>query len=237
MQRHQSAWLWSGVFVLALIVLGLAKRSRSRPRTAVGFNVMLVGGVLMSAQIVLLLAFQVIAGFVYLQLALIVALFMVGLALGAAVVSASANRLVRPRLWLATCQSLLCLILIGIAGTIHAFHHWLGSTLHSIPDLVLTLAFAVLAMVLGILGGMHFSLAVRVQAGTAVASERIGGTLYALDLIGAAGGALVASLFFIPLYGILATMHFQAAATGLGLLALLPAIRTQPEACATGLGD
>lgn len=236
LQRHQSLWLWSGVFVLALIVLGLAKRSRSRPRAAVGFNVMLVGGVLMSAQIVLLLAFQVVAGFVYLQLALIVALFMVGLALGAAVVSASANRLVRPRLWLATCQSLLCLFLIGIAGTIQAFHHWLGSTLHSIPDLVLTLAFAVLAMVLGILGGIHFSLAVRVQAGAAVASERIGGSLYALDLIGAAGGALVASLFFIPLYGILATMHFHAAATGLGLLALLPRVRTQPAGPGSGLG-
>ncbi len=237
LQRHQTEWLWSGVLILVVIVLGLMRRSRSRPKAAVGFNVLLVGGVLMCAQIALLLAFQVFAGFVYLQLALIVALFMVGLALGTAVLSASADHLLRTRLWLATCQGVLCLFLIGIAAVLQVFHHWLESPLHGAADLSLTIAFAVLALVLGILGGMHFSLAVRVQAGTVVASERIGGSLYALDLLGAAVGALVAGLFFIPLYGILATMHLLAAGTGLGLLALLPAIRTQPEASATGLGD
>jgi spermidine synthase len=237
LQRHQTGWLWSGVSILVVIVLGLFNRSRSRPNTAIGFNVMLVGGVLMCAQIVLLLAFQVFAGFVYRQLALIVALFMVGLALGTAVTSASADHLRRTRLWMASCQSILCVLLIGIAAVLQVFHHWLESPLHGTADLFLTIAFAVLALVLGLLGGMHFSLAVRVLAGTAVASERIGGSLYALDLLGAAGGALVASLFFIPLYGILTTMYLLAAGTGLGLLALLPACRTQPEASATGVGD
>jgi len=179
-------------------VLGLIGRSRSRPRIAVGFNVLLVGGVLMCAQIAFLLTFQVLAGFVYLQVALIVALFMVGLALGAALVSALADHLRRARLWLAACQGALCLFLIAIAGVFQVLHHWLDSTPNAIVESALTIVFAVMALVLGLLGGIHFSLSVSVQAGSTLASERIGGSLYALDLLGAAGGALVSSLFLLP---------------------------------------
>ncbi|HBZ56658.1 MAG TPA: hypothetical protein DEO88_14735, partial [Syntrophobacteraceae bacterium] len=45
LQRYQAAWLWSGVLIQVLIVLCLMNRSWSRPGAAVGFNVLLVGGV------------------------------------------------------------------------------------------------------------------------------------------------------------------------------------------------
>jgi hypothetical protein len=72
---------------------------------------------------------------------------------------------------------------------------------------------------------MHFSLATRVLAGNTVASEKIGGGLYGLDLLGAAGGALIASLFLIPLYGLLTTLYLFAGFTGIGILALVPGVK------------
>ncbi len=221
LQRHQSAWLWAGALILVLTVIVLRGRSRSRPGPEVGFNVAVVGGGLMSTQIVLLLAFQVFAGFVYRQVALIVSLFMVGMALGAAVVSALADRPIRVRVWFAACQGMLGLFLMVIVALLQAMHRWLEAPGGGPADPLLVAVFTILALFLGLLGGIHFSLAVRVQAGTTVASARIGAGLYGLDLLGAAAGALMASLFLIPLYGIITTIHIVAAGTGISLLALL----------------
>jgi spermidine synthase len=234
MQRYHSAWLWAGVLILVLTVMVLMSRSRSRPGPEVGFNVAVVGGSLMGTQIVLLLAFQVFAGFLYRQVALIVSLFMVGMALGAAVVNALAARPIRARVWLATCQGMLCLFLIVMVELLQAMHGWLEAPGGGPADSLLVAVFSVLALFLGFLGGIHFSLAVRVQAGATVASARIGGGLYGLDLLGAAFGALMASLFLIPLYGIITTIHIVAAGTGISLLALLRG-REQGPCCGAGL--
>ena len=224
--RNKTGWLWAGGVVLVLAVLLLLGPGRSRPGAAVGFNVLVVGGALMSMEIVLLLAFQVFAGFVYRQVALIIALFMVGMALGAALLSKLGDRPMRARFWLMACQGMLCLFLVALAFLFQVLQHWLDASARGSTDLSLTVVFAVLALIFGFLGGIHFSLAVRVLAGATVASEKIGGGLYGLDLLGAAGGALIASLFLIPLYGILTTIDVFAAFTGIGALALVPGKRT-----------
>jgi spermidine synthase len=124
------------------------------------------------------------------------------------------------------CQGMLCLFLAALAFLLQVLQHWLDASARGSTDLSLIVVFAVLALIFGFLGGMHFSLAVRVLAGATVASEKIGGGLYGLDLLGAAGGALIASLFLIPLYGILTTIFVFAAFTGIGALALVPGRRT-----------
>jgi hypothetical protein len=73
----------------------------------------------------------------------------------------------------------------------------------------------------GIVGGVHFALAVMVMAGTGVALEKIGGGFYALDLAGAAAGVLMATLFILPIYGIMNTLMFLSAVAGVSLLTLL----------------
>ena len=50
-------------------------------------------------------------------------------------------------------------------------------------------------------GGIHFSLAVCAFALIDVPSEKIDGELYAMDLIGSAGGVLIVTLFVVPILG------------------------------------
>ena len=76
-------------------------------------------------------------------------------------------------------------------------------------------------MITGVVGGVHFALAVMVMAGTGVAIEKIGGGFYALDLAGAAAGVLTAALFMLPLYGIMNTLVFLSILSGISLLTLL----------------
>jgi hypothetical protein len=81
--------------------------------------------------------------------------------------------------------------------------------------------FSLLSLMTGIVGGVHFALAVMVMAGTGVALEKIGGGFYALDLAGAAAGVLMATLFILPIYGIMNTLMFLSAVAGVSLLTLL----------------
>jgi len=81
--------------------------------------------------------------------------------------------------------------------------------------------FSGLSLITGILGGIHFALAVTVMAGTGVALEKIGGKFYALDLAGAAAGVLIAALFILPIYGIMNTLVFLSTLSGISLLTLL----------------
>jgi spermidine synthase len=226
LEQNKASWLWAGGLVYLLGVGLLLRPGRLRSGVPVGFNVLVVGGVLMGTEIVLLLSFQVFAGFVYRQVALIIALFMVGMALGAAFLSRLADRPIRARSWLMACQGAFCLLLVALALLLQALQNWLDMFRHTSADMFLTGVFAVLALISGFLGGMHFSLAVRVLAGNTVASEKIGGGLYGLDLFGAAGGALIASLFLIPLYGLLTTLYLFAGFTGIGMLALVPRLKS-----------
>jgi hypothetical protein len=81
--------------------------------------------------------------------------------------------------------------------------------------------FSGLSLITGIVGGVHFALAVNVAAGSGAAQEKIGGGFYALDLAGAAAGVLLATLFIIPIYGIVNTLIFLSALSGISLLTLL----------------
>jgi hypothetical protein len=59
------------------------------------------------------------------------------------------------------------------------------------------------------------------MVGTGATLEKIGGGFYALDLAGAAAGVLMATLFIIPIYGIMNTLISLSAISVICLLTLL----------------
>ncbi|MFB0545911.1 MAG: hypothetical protein ACETWB_03280, partial [Anaerolineae bacterium] len=166
----------------------------------------------MALEIVLLLAFQAFRGYIYHEVSLIYAAFMVGTALG----GSAMNRLIahppdflpRGRRLLATVQAvivlyaaLLPMILRGIAG-------WL----------FLDVVFLVLVSLAGMLGGMEFPLAVKLVKGEV---GRVAGLIYGADLAGACLGAILASVLFIPVLGIPQTCYAVALLSVAGLALLL----------------
>lgn len=190
-----------------------------RPSSAAGFCVAAMGFTLIGFEVQLLLAFQAIYGYVYYQLAVIIAGFMAGMALGSwlglrgagagAPAGQGARTLVGLEAVAVVAPPVLCLLFEACAR------------LTDQVALVETgaLLFPALAVLCGLLGGYQFPVASRVFFGDdAGAAPRALGTLYALDLAGACLAALALSTYVIPVFG------FWKSALLLSLINVWPAI-------------
>ncbi|OGX41640.1 MAG: hypothetical protein A3F87_04065 [Omnitrophica WOR_2 bacterium RIFCSPLOWO2_12_FULL_51_24] len=187
--------------VIAVILLaafaGLSvfqRFSRRSKNMAVVLSIGTTGFSTMLLQVVIIIAFQVIFGYVYQKIGLIFASFMLGLAGGSliAVKLTGKNgdfRAIYRKTQLALCIysfALPFVLRIPVAGEI---------------------IFSLLPAVAGIIGGMQFPLANKICAANVKDAGKIAGSLYGVDLIGACAGALVTSAFFIPVFGIEATCY------------------------------
>jgi spermidine synthase len=212
------AWWLALPLILCVLV------ARWRRRWAMVLMVACIGLAQMLLELVLLFAFQALHGSLYGQVSLLVTAFMGGLALGGML----GNRvLARAGHTLGPTRPVLYGVLAGTAcyGALLplAFRQALPAS---------QLAFPLLALIGGLLGGMVFPLASRLAiAGSAPSSGRpsvishqpsaIGGRLYAADLAGGCLGALLGAALFIPIFGIPQTCAAVAALAIAGLLAIL----------------
>ena len=194
-------------------------------RIAAGFCVAAMGFTLMGLEVLLLLGFQAIYGYVYHQLAMVIAAFMVGIAVGAwlasrgrgdpstSAPSVSAARSEMGKL--AALQVVAAgapLLLYGLFTVFARAASPVG--LFAVSQL----AFPALALVSGMLGGYQFPLASRVYFAGQDDTPRSPGTLYGLDLLGACVGALVLSVYLFPVFG------FLRAALLMGVVNLAPIV-------------
>ena len=209
------------LLVIALALAAFLPGRERRARAAAGSCVAATGFTLMALQIFLLLAFQSVYGYVYTQLAILIGLFMAGIALGSwlamrrgcgdrsAALSplrgghADSARVAGPAL-------LLAVSLIGRFTSPAAA--WIAAQV----------IFPALAALAGMLGGYQFVVAAGIFLRDR--GQRWGlGVLYAIDLLGGCAGALVLSGFLIPVYGFWRTAWLVA---GINLTAVLLAAWT-----------
>ncbi len=215
--------IWIGLTVAgALIVLFFWTGPSSRFRTAAAGSVAAVGAAEIVVQMVLLLGFQIVAGFLYVQLALIIAFFMAGLAIGAVMISVwqskDSFRPVVIRWGFIIIQILVALFPLGFMLLLFNFQNqWR----HELSLQVIGWIFSGIALIVGVLGGSHFSLVVFVLAGLGESPRKIGGKLYAFDLAGSAAGVLVAVFITLPIFGLINTLLLVSAVTFISILTLL----------------
>ncbi|MBP8645453.1 MAG: hypothetical protein KBH99_04950 [Syntrophobacteraceae bacterium] len=210
--------LYALVFVAFLCVYGVGRSWRTLPYLA---SVALVGGVQMLLQIILLLGFQILEGFLYKDLCLMIAFFMAGAGAGAVIsfrIPAGPKSSPRGVFAVQAVLGVYTLVVLGVLWLLHARGLEGGRVLSS------SLIFCILAGVSGILGGLHFSLTVMAVSASRIPSERTGGGLYAVDLLGGSLGALVGSLLLLPLFGIPLTMILLGVMCLGGLIMLVPAL-------------
>jgi spermidine synthase len=214
----RSGWLWGfSVSAVALFLL-VAARRRIPINSAIAVCVLTAGGATMVMQMVLLLTFQILEGFLYLQLALIVSFFMAGLSAGAAWSTARpgkcpsiVTRLIRVQILISAYPLLLIVILYLLHGVLRA----------AVSPTVSAWIFPALSFIAGVMDGALFSLAVAGTAETGSSLNGRGGRLYALDLAGAAGGLILATFPLLPVYGLLPTL---LCVSGACLMSLVPFI-------------
>jgi len=204
------------VTLLAAVLLAFVPAREKRARSAAACCTGATGFTLMALQIFLLLAFQSVYGYVYHQLAILIAMCMAGIAFG----SWLGIRRIRPSdsppyRSIATTQFLLALsgpalifvvsLLSKISGTATT---WLAAQF----------VFPALAALCGMLGGYQFPIATEIylydedyDKDNARSGRSRLGTLYAIDLLGGCAGALLLSSYLIPVFGFWKTAWLSAA--------------------------
>jgi spermidine synthase len=185
-----------------------------------GFCVATMGFTLISLEILFLLAFQAIHGYVYQELAIIIAAFMVGLALGSGLALRTAANDMRAQVWtnvrkLVWLQCLAALSPLAAYAVFHALASIRSSSAEFWASQILFLGLAVLS---GLGGGYQFPIATRIYLAWSGSGKSGPGTLYALDLAGACLGAVFLGTFLIPLFG------FQRTASLVALVNLVPVL-------------
>jgi len=204
---------------VALVLFALVGVARWWPRTvamgagrrcriSAGFCVAAMGFTLLGLEMLLLLGFQALYGYVYHQLAILVAVFMVGMALGSAWSIRRASLSDPGTVTRAEMRRLAALQVLAALSPILLYGLFTSLGRVRTPTGLLAVSevlFPALAFISGMLGGYQFPLASRVYfAGTRDSSRSLG-TLYGLDLAGACLGAVVLSAYLVPVFGFLRT--------------------------------
>jgi len=177
-------WAMLTLFTLALVAAGIFLK----PVTS---SLMMTGFSASSLEIVLLLALQILSGYIYQVIGVCIAVFMGGLALGATVRSLLFTRINYIQF------TVVQLIISSVALLIPTLLV-LNKVQSSIS--LATWVVLVLLFVISFHTGVLFSLSLHLR--TSNLTENIA-VLYSADLIGSALGAFLTSIFLVPLLGIM----------------------------------
>ena len=178
-----------------------------RVRSAAAWCAAATGFTLMALEIFLLLAFQSIFGYVYHQLAILIAMCMAGIAFGTWLgMGRVRSAPTRPYRTMAATQFMLAFsapALMLMVGWLSEISGVAGSWL------VAQVIFPALSALCGTLGGYQFPIATEIYLHDRAENLRLG-TLYALDLLGGCAGALLLSSYLIPVFGFWKTAWLSA---------------------------
>jgi spermidine synthase len=173
------------------------------------------GFTMIGLEMLLLLAFQAVYGYVYQQLAILIAAFMAGMSLGTWL----AGRATAGMRLLAATQVLAAAAPLVLAGLFQA----IGNASAAYALAASRLAFPAMAVVSGMLGGFEFPVANRIFKADHP------GTLYAMDLAGSCLGAILFSAWLVPVFGFLRTAMISAAVSLVpAAMAMLPGSTPDP---------
>ncbi len=209
--------LLAGVAIIVLLMLPALRRRRMAAALpgSVLAAIFVVGLTEISIEITALLAFQSLYGYVYHHLALIVAAFMAGLALGGRLGTAAVRRGAGRRSF--TC---LQIALTGVPLALGAAVVGISRLPH---DLLVAWSgfFPLIVVASAILAGAQFPLASRLYQGEDRDAGTTGGRLYGIDLFGSAIGATLAAVFLLPILGVTGAMGALAILNASVLVAIV----------------
>ncbi|HEX78383.1 MAG TPA: hypothetical protein G4O03_08285 [Dehalococcoidia bacterium] len=208
--------------LLVLIPMGIGFRRRvSKPRLMpVTAAVVTTGVAGMTFSIVMLLALQTLEGYLYQRIAIIIAAFMLGLAFGGAYMNRIMYRLRREVLALAKIEAAIVVYSVLVALILASMSAGATRLPIFLPTEVLL---SILNCVAGFLAGLEFPLANKIYLGGGGRVGQVAGSLYAADLLGGCLGAILASVFLVPVLGVPQTC-FVIAMLNAASLALLIAL-------------
>ncbi|MCK4649128.1 hypothetical protein KAT51_06370, partial [bacterium] len=195
--------VWRFATILAVLVFILIFVSKKSPKIRRSFTPLAIattGFAGITLEVVLILAFQVLYGYLYSRIGLIVALFMVGLTAGALLMIRQLPKIKRNLVVLSRLEGVVAIYALLLPLFLIALSKVKGVYLYPLSQIV----FPILVALTGLLVGLEFPLANKIY----LKGQKVGktaGLLYGVDLFGSCLGALLASVLLIPILGIIQT--------------------------------
>lgn len=176
----------AGGLILLFILLKLL--SLNYKRLSVPIIIALIGFCGMSVQMVIIYTFQSLHGYIYQTIGLLTTVFMAGLALGSYYIYSRISKIKDPANMLRWSIILLVTVIVLILLMIR-----------TIPLLLVSFGIALPI-------GAAFPLAVKIQKKYKLEVGHLAGMLYGSDLFGGALAAILTTVYFIPIYGVINTL-------------------------------
>ncbi len=203
--------LFAALYLPLLVWISLRKH---RQHLQIGVSIFTVGFTEIALEVLLMVGFQLIYGYTYYWLSLIVTFFMGGLALGAS--RGLRQEHDRSKTFQLFRRVQFTIIFLPLALVI--FFSWLHE--RSLPSPFVYTGFAVLTFASGFLGGWQFPLANHLFW-KENQKRNSWGTLYGIDLLGSVFGAFLVAALALPLLGLIHTLLLLALVNALAWTALL----------------
>lgn len=182
-----------------ILLCGVLGKRPARSKRSVLIAVATTGFSEISFEVIVIVAFQVLYGYLYYKLGLIITSFMIGLSAGGFLITRRINSVKRPYNEFIKVQTAICLyplllpvVFFILHKTSHDFIRVFGSGV----------IFTLLPVVAGFMGGLQFPLANKIYFKETEQLGRVAGLNYGADMIGSCTGALLVSAFIIPVVGI-----------------------------------
>ncbi len=195
-------WQWCLLPILGSLALWLARGPRSvRRHIAVPLVVATSGFSGMVCDLMVVFVFQIMYGYVYQYIGLIIAAFMAGLSLGGLLTTRRPSGVRNPRLVLVVSEIALVVFWVALPSLLAAL------TLDRAAPLVIPMLLLV-NVVGGALVGWQFPLSSQLHLAARGAVSQTAGVLYGADLVGAFFGGIAVGVALLPALGTAGTCLF-----------------------------
>lgn len=213
-----------GVCIL-IILMGLigVRKNKYFYKLASLMALMATGFSTMATQVIILLSFQIIYGFVFYKIGFLLTVFMAGLAIGSLWMTIFIRQSRSLLKILIRSNFLICILLLALP----LFFLWLlASASEIVYQLGVNIIFPLFSVIAGLLAGVQFPVVNKIFLSNHQEEGQVAGLTYGVDLLGSCFGAFLTGTFLIPVLGI-AWSCFAIAAINLSVLIVLGLCRTR----------
>jgi spermidine synthase len=197
-------WVIFFIIIFFIFLIGVKASYNKNIKNIIALAILVTGFSQMSLQIIILLSFQLIYGYLFYHLGFLLTAFMAGLSLGALLIiriSPQLRNATKTFIYTQAAIFIYCLLL-------PLFLKFLSiSSGAPVGSFGANILFPLAAQLSGFIAGMQFPLANKIYLKGSNNIALAAGLLYGLDLCGACLGAFLVSIFLIPLLGITSTSY------------------------------
>jgi spermidine synthase len=205
--------LVAALAVIAAEMRGFGASWESLPAAVAIYS---MGMTAMFTEILIVLAFQIVSGYIYAGIAVIIAAFMTGMGLASSLAGARSDR-AAPSRALQVMQCGLVVMPIAVLAALNLLKSDTPITWPHAPDMI----FGSLALLTGALGGGIFAVASMSMSSKGRGATDASALSYSLDLAGACVAGFATGLLILPSLGLARSAYTVSIFNAIGLTAVL----------------